>query len=65
MHDVSGRRLGMEDTWLDYCHVSMDASCLMFEWRNMGREEVKGKEFFLWCGISIGGEQKDRRDKEK
>ena len=47
MHDVSGRRLGMEDTWLDLCHVSIDTSCLMFEWRNMGRGEAKGKEFFL------------------
>ena len=37
----------MEDTWLDLCHVSIDTSCLMFEWRNMGRGEAKGKEFFL------------------
>ena len=35
----------------------LDASCLMFEWRNMGREEVKEKEFFLLWGISSIGEQ--------
>ena len=31
----------------------------------MGREEVKGKEFFLWWKISSGGEQKDRRENQK
>ena len=48
LHDVSGRRLGMVDSWLDWCHVSIDARCLMLEWRNMGMEKVKGSEFFLW-----------------
>ena len=31
----------------------------------MGREEVKGKEFFLWWEISFGGEQKDRSENQK
>ena len=35
----------------------------------MGREDAKGKEFFLLWGISSGGEQrieeKTRREKEK
>ena len=31
----------------------------------MGREEGKGKEFFLWWGINSGGEQKDRRENQK
>ena len=37
----------------------------MFEWRNIGREEVKGKEFFLWWEISSGGKKKDRRENHK